>query len=407
MEKIGIIGAGASGLVAAIFAKNNNNEVIIFERNKDCGKKILATGNGRCNYFNSDNNLIHYESSSPNLISEIINEETEQEVLDFFDRLGIIPQIKNGYFYPFSNQASTIRNALLNECRKKGIVIYNEFLVTDIKKDNNKFIVTSDSERIKVDKLVISTGSFASPKSGSDGMGYSFLNNMGHSIIKVLPSLVQLKTKGSFLKLWQGVRTQATVALYENDCFIRSESGELQLTDYGISGICVFNLSNRVSRGLDNRKEEVIYINFLPFLEENKKEWFINQTNLTNKNIKELLLSILNEKIVEVIFKESSLDINKKFNELSDNEQDKFISYCTNFKVEVIGTKSFDSAQVCSGGIPLSEVNLSTMESKNVNNLYITGELLDITGDCGGYNLGIAWRTGIVAGKAIGGDNHD
>lgn len=407
MEKIGIIGAGASGLVAAIFAKDNNNEVIIFERNNACGKKILATGNGRCNYFNSDNDLIHYESSNPNLISEIINEKTEKEVLDFFNRLGIIPQIKNGYYYPFSNQASTIRNALLNEVKRKGITIYNDFLVTDIKSESNKFIVISNEENIVVDKLVIATGSYASPKTGSDGMGYDFLKNMGHSIIKPLPSLVQLKTRGNFLKTWSGVRTQAVVSLYEDSKFVRSEEGELQLTDYGISGICVFNLSNKAARSLDNNKKVDICINFLPFINEDYNTWFINQTNLTNKNIKDLLLSILNEKVVEVIFKESKLDINKKFIELSPLEQDRFVSLCTNFKLEVIGTKSFNESQVCSGGIPLTEVNLSTMESKIVSNLYITGELLDITGDCGGYNLGIAWRTGISAGTSIKGDNND
>lgn len=407
MEKIGIIGAGASGLVTAIFAKSNNNEVIIFERNNVCGKKILATGNGRCNYFNSDNNLIHYESSNPDLISELIKEKTEKETLDFFNRLGIIPQIKNGYYYPFSNQASTIRNVLLEEAKRKGIIIYNDFLVTDIKRDNNKFIVISNEEKVIVDRLVIATGSYASPKTGSNGMGYNFLKNMGHSIIKVLPSLVQLKTKGNFLKTWTGVRTQAVVSLYEDNKFVRSEEGELQLTDYGISGICVFNLSNKAARSLDNNKKVDICINFLPFINEDYNNWFINQTDLTNKNINVLLLSILNEKIVEVIRKESKINVNKKFNELDNDEQNKLISLCTNFKLEVIGTKSFNESQVCSGGIPLTEVNLSTMESKIINNLYITGELLDITGDCGGYNLGIAWRTGIIAGTSIKGDNND
>lgn len=407
MEKIGIIGAGASGLVAAIFAKSNNNEVIIFERNNVCGKKILATGNGRCNYFNSDNNLIHYESSNPDLISNVINEKTENLVLNFFDRLGIIPQIKNGYYYPFSNQASTIRNVLLEEAKRKGITIYNDFLVTDIKKDNNKFLVIGDWDQIYVDRLVIATGSYASPKTGSDGMGYNFLKNMGHSIIKVLPSLVQLKTKGNFLKTWSGVRTQAVVSLYEDNNFVRSEEGEIQLTDYGVSGICVFNLSNKASRLLDNNKKVDIRINFLPFINEDYNNWFINQTNLTSKNINALLLSILNEKIVEVILKESKINTNKKYNELNNDEQNKLISFCTNFKLEITGTKSFNESQVCSGGIPLTEVNLSTMESKIVSNLYITGELLDITGDCGGYNLGIAWRTGIIAGCSIKGDNND
>ena len=238
-------------------------------------------------------------------------------------------------------------------------------------------------------------------------MGYSFLEKLGHNIIKPLPSLVQLKTNGNFLNIWSGVRCDVKVSLYEDNKFIKEEQGEIQLTDYGISGICVFNLSNRVSRGLDDNKKEEIYINFLPFLESDKTNWFINQTKLTNKNIKELLLAILNEKIVEVIFKESKLDTSKTFIQLSMEEQNKLISYCTSFKVNVIGTKSFNDAQVCSGGVKLEEVNLGTMESKIVKNLYITGELLDITGECGGYNLGIAWRTGIVAGTNAKGVNND
>jgi len=403
--KIGIIGGGASGLVAAIFSKNSNNEVIIFERNNFCGKKLLATGNGRCNYWNNDQDLLHYQSSNNEFIKNIVNDNIDKQVLDFFNRLGIVPKIKNGYYYPFSNQASTIKNALINEVDRLGIKVLNNFLVQNITISNNKFTVSSDSEDLTVDKLIIATGSYASPKSGSDGWGYNILKELGHKIVKPLPSLVQLKTSGNFLKLWSGVRTDAKVSLYEDDKFIREEYGEVQLTNYGISGICVFNLSNYVSRGLDNNKKEEVIINFMPFIEKDKISWFINQTNLTNKNIYELLLSVLNEKIVEVIFKESKIDKNKLFIELNSNEQNKLIDYCTNFKLNVTGTNSFDEAQVCSGGVSLEEIDLSTMESKIIKNLYVTGELLDITGDCGGYNLGIAWRTGILAGNAVRGNN--
>lgn len=403
--KIGIIGGGASGLLAAIFSKSKNNEVIIFERNNFCGKKMLATGNGRCNYWNSDQELNHYQSSNKELIGNLVNYNIDKCVLDFFNKLGIVPKIKNGYYYPFSNQASTIKNALVSEIERLNIKVLNNFCVQDITMKNDEFIVSSESESIIVDKLIIATGSCASPKTGSDGMGYNFLEKFGHTIIKPLPSLVQLKTKGSFLKTWSGVRTDAKVSLYEDNKFIREEIGELQLTSYGVSGICIFNLSNYVARGFDNNKKEEVIINFLPFINEDKLTWFINQTNLTNKNIKELLLSVLNEKIVEVIFKESKLNGNMIFTELNVNEQNILIDYCTNFKLEVIGTNSFDEAQVCSGGVSLEEINLSTMESKLIKNLYIIGELLDITGDCGGYNLGVAWRTGLLAGTAIRGNN--
>ena len=169
MRKVVVIGGGASGLVAAIFAKDNNNEVIVFERNKECGKKILVTGNGRCNYWNADQDFLHYQSSEQEALKQIINPHIDKKVLSFFEYLGIIPKIKNGYYYPFSNQASTIKKALLNEVNRKNIIIKTEFLVTSIKTINNKFEVMSDKEKVLVDKLIISTGSYASPCTGSDG----------------------------------------------------------------------------------------------------------------------------------------------------------------------------------------------------------------------------------------------
>lgn len=403
--RVGIIGGGAAGMIAAIASANNDNEVIIFERNQECGKKILMTGNGRCNYWNLDQSLFHYDSSTKDLIELLI--DNDSSAIELFNSLGIIPKIKNGYYYPFSNQATTIRNVLLTELKKKNVKIKNNFLVVDVLKDNNNFIVVGEEENVIVDKLVIATGSKASPKSGSDGFGYELLKRLGHTIVKPLPALVQLKSKGDYLNIWNGVRTDCEVSLYENNQFIRKECGEIQLTNYGISGICVFNLSNRVTRGLDNNCIEDIYINFLPFIEKEYNVWFVEQTKLTDKSIYDLLKSILNEKIVEVVFKVSNISRKKKFTDLSLAEQRLIIDLTTNFKVNIVGSNSFNEAQVCSGGVLLSEINLETMESKLVNNLYIVGELLDITGDCGGYNLGIAWRTGIKAGKDISGGKYD
>ena len=177
--KIGIIGGGASGLIAAIKAKNQNNEVIIFERNKECGKKILATGNGQCNYWNDDQSLIHYESSTPEFLEYFINDDTEEKVLSLFNNLGIIPKIKNGYYYPFSNQASTIKSVLLDEVKRLNIIIENEFLVDNVELLNDKFIVVGNNKKVFVDKLILATGSLAAPKTGSDGIGIKFLKQFG------------------------------------------------------------------------------------------------------------------------------------------------------------------------------------------------------------------------------------
>ena len=408
MEKIVIIGGGASGLVSALFSKNKNNEVIILERNNDCGKKILVTGNGRCNYFNSDQSINHYHSNSKELIKEFINTKNIYKVLTFFNELGIIPKIRDGYYYPFSNQATTIKNALVDEVKSNGVIIKNNFLVTDISKEDNKFIIKSESEEVEADKLIISTGSYSAPKTGSDGMGYNFLEKFGHKIEKVLPSLTGVKANYKFLKDWTGVRSEVKLSLYEDNELIREETGEAQFTKYGLSGICTFNLSEYIARGLDKNKKEVIKINFIPFLDyiENYEynNWLTTETNKLNINISKLLERIINYKLVNIIINESNISKDKLYTELTSKEQENLIRNLISFELNITETNSFEESQVCSGGVSLEEITLSTMESKLVSNLYITGELLDIVGDCGGYNLTIAWLSGILAGGSINND---
>ena len=397
MKRIVIVGGGASGLISAIFSKTENNQVTVLERNSSCGKKILATGNGKCNYWNIDQNIKHYHSNNEELLEQIITKEIQDKVINFFNSLGIVPKIKNGYYYPFSNQATTIKNALLNEVKKKDIEIRQDFLVESIEKEDNHFIIKSSNEIIKADKVIIATGSCASPKTGSDGIGYKLLKRLSHTVIEPKPALVQLKTTGNFLKEWAGIRTDVKVSLYENDKLIKEESGEIQLTDYGISGICVFNLSRYVSIGLEKNLNEEVMINFLPFIEKNPYEYLTNLLK-NNYSVKTQLENILNNKLVAVILNKTNIDENKSFKNLREDEKVRLINNLISFKVKVIGTNSFDQAQVCSGGIPLTEIDLTTMESKLVKGLYIVGELLDVDGDCGGYNLGFAWMSGIKAG---------
>ena len=392
-----IIGGGASGLVAAITAsKNKNNKVTLIEKNQTLGKKILATGNGKCNYYNSDQNLSHYNSTNTNLIKEIITKENTKEIEEFFSKLGIIPKIKNGYYYPFSNQATTIKNALVREVEKNTKVLL-ETTVEKIDKAKNKFIIKTNNGVIECDKVIIATGSKASPKTGSTGEGYKFLKDFNHTIIEVLPALVQLKTKGNFLKDWSGIRTDVEVSLYINNKNIKSDQGEIQLTNYGVSGICIFNLSRFVPIALNNNAKVEVKINFLPFT--NTPEDLLKDLN-NNNSINDILEGILNNKLVSVILNKSSINKNKKYNELSSKEKEILIENLTNFTVEVIGTNSYEECQICSGGVPLSEINTKTMESKIINNLHIVGELLDVDGDCGGYNLTFAWITGLLAGKS-------
>ena len=396
MSKVVIIGAGASGLVAAIYAAKANNEVTILERNSSVGKKILITGNGKCNYFNIDQDIKHYNCQNKEILNQIITTENLNEVLNMFDEIGIVPKIKNGYYYPNSNQAVSVKEALLLECKLLGVNIITDYYVKNIKKQNNQFIINNE---IKADKIIIATGSKAAPKTGSDGNGYNLVNSLGHSIIKPLPALVQLISDEKDLKLWDKIRCDVKVSLIENNKLIKEETGEIQLTDYGVSGICIFNLSGKVARGIDNNKKEEIIINFLP--EINDFITFMHQRNtkVKGRNISQLFDGLLNYKLADFLIKKAKINKNKFWNELTQEEKETLNQKVCAFKLNIINTNSFDKAQVCSGGVPLTEINPITMESLKTKDLYFAGEILDVNGDCGGYNLTFAWVTGLLAGK--------
>lgn len=401
-----IIGAGASGIVSSIFAKKSNNKVIVLERNDKSLRKLLMTGNGRCNYMNEEYNTKKYHSEDIDIVDKIISSNNIEMVKDFFDSLGVIPKIKNGYYYPYSNQAVTIKNVLEEEALNKGVEIRYNSLVEDVYKEDNKFVVLCNNEKLYCDNLVIATGSKAYPVTGSDGVGYKFLTNFNHTIVEVVPSLVQLTSDFKYLKLWDGVRSDVVLELFEDDKYIATESGEIQLTNYGISGICTFNLSHYVTRGINNHKYTVS-INFVPFIDTLITPWMDNYNKKnSNKNIYNLLEGFLNTKLIDIILKVSNIDGNKYYNDLSNAEKLVLCKNLKGLKINIIGHKSFDSAQICSGGVKLSEIDYNTFESKLVSNLYITGELLDMNGVCGGYNLTTCWISGILSGKAIG-DKYD
>ena len=399
MRTITVIGGGASGLVAAIYAKTSATQVILLERNSDCGKKILATGNGRCNYWNSDQDLKHYNSSNKYLLENIITDENKEEIMNFFNRIGIIPKVKNGYYYPYSNQAVSIKNALITEARRLGVQIYNDTYIDCIRKENNKFIINYNNKTIISDSVIVATGSKAAPKTGSDGNGYDLVKKFFHSVIEVLPALVQLRGEEKYFKDWSGIRSDVKISLYSNDELIKEEEGEIQLTDYGISGICTFNLSRFVSRNLYENKNNYVIINFLPFLEQNKISFFEERNELIKgRTLLEFLEGLLNNKLVKVLLNIININSDRKWQDLKYEEKEKLVEIITNFKLEITGTNSFEQAQVCSGGVPLSEIKIKTMESIYQENLYIVGELLDVDGDCGGYNLSFAWISGMLAG---------
>lgn len=396
MKKVVIIGAGASGMFFALNINTDKYDVTILEKNKIAGKKLLMTGNGKCNFWNEDMNIKHFHSNEN--LDSIISDDLIREIPKIFDKLSIEKKNKNGYYYPFTNKASTIKDTFLEEIENKNIKIRYDYDVLNIEKTSDGYLINNE---IKADILVIATGGLTYPKTGSNGEGINILKKLGHDVIKPLPSLVQLiSTKKEYLKAWHGIREDAKVSLYINDKLIKEELGELQLTDYGISGICVFNISRDASIALYEKKKVEVKIDFMPFCNDVVK--YLKEKN-TKLSILSMLKRIINETLAKIILDESHIKYNVLVKNLSDNELERLEKNIKEFTLEIINTKSFDNAQVTRGGISLKDVN-SKFESKKCKNLYIIGEALDVDGDCGGYNLAFAFMSAYKASKGLNND---
>lgn len=383
--KIIIIGSGASGLAAGISLLRCGYDVTILERNNISGKKLLLTGAGRCNFFNSDQNIVHYHSSDKDILAKIITSDNIHLVEDFITSLGIVPKVKDGYYYPFANQAYNMKELLERTYLDLGGKIKYNYLVEKIEKKNSLFSV---NDNISCDKLILATGSKAYKMTGSDGIGYQLAKKFNHHIVKVLPSLTSLITREKInLK---GVRVDAKVTLYEDGVKVREELGQVQFTDYGLSGICIFNLSYYAVKGLNKNKKEVITIDLMPFMDK---------VSFKNKKVYDLLLGFLPNKMIDYILK--TLDISKDvyYEDLSNDKKQELTKKLKEMEFNITSYKEFDFSQVCSGGVSLREINPLTMESIFVKNLYIIGELLDVNGDCGGYNLTFAFLSGILTSR--------
>ncbi|MDO4369193.1 MAG: aminoacetone oxidase family FAD-binding enzyme [bacterium] len=402
MIKTVIIGAGPSGITSAIFAQKKGEDVTIIEGCEKPLKKLLLTGSGRCNYLNEDFNIKHYHGKNIELFKSLFTKENKDRLLNFFDSIGIEPLIINGYYYPYSNTSYAMYEALLVEVNKRGIKLNLNEKLLDIALENNKFKLKTEKQVIICDKLIISTGSKSFPKTGSDGSIFPLLEKLGHKVEFIYPSLVKLKTEEVFQKKWDGVRSIVKVSLYENNRKIKEEVGQIQFSKDGISGICIFNLSGYVNKGLKDGKDEQIRIDFMPFLDIDPLVWIENKNKkLYKRSISELLEGFLNYKIIDIILNKSKIEKNSLLENLSQREKEMLIKNLTEFEVDIKVPSEVYGAQVCGGGISLNEIDPRNMESKLVKNLYLTGEVIDIWGDCGGFNLAFAFLTGILTGSDI------
>lgn len=382
-----IIGAGASGLTAAITAARKKSEVTVIEHEKQIGKKILVTGNGRCNLSNENLSGSMYYGDD-DFIDCVLEQISYEDIIDFFGSLGMFTCSKNGYVYPMSLQASTVLNFLRETAISLGVKIKTNNQTASIRRENNKFFVNIGVE-LECDKLIIATGGCSFPQTGSDGSGFELAKKFGHSIVETKPALTALICKDDILKKASGVRINALIKAKDKE-----ERGELQLTDYGISGIPVFNISRLVDEG------DKVIIDFIPDIQRDKLIDMISHllSQKENATVDLAFNGIFNEKLISVITNKAKIH-NKICNTIKDKDIENIIDFIKNYEVTVQKRRGFDFAQVTAGGISTDEIDPNTMESKIIKNLYFAGEIIDVDGICGGYNLHFAWSTGIIAGR--------
>jgi predicted Rossmann fold flavoprotein len=420
-----IIGAGASGLMSAISAARQGCSVLVIEQKDKAGKKILATGNGKCNFTNLNQDPDCYRCDDSAFAMKVLSCFDVKMTLEFFEELGIYPKNRDGYIYPNSEQASSIVAVLMMECERLKVQFHYNESVKEIRKPH--YTVVTEAMIIKDDKnsdrkkksavtpeikqytyhtrkIILATGGCASPKLGSDGSGYLLAKVLGHSIMKPLPALVQLKSPDKYCKTVSGVRTNAVVTVFTESQMIAREEGEILFADYGISGIPIMQVSRFAAKALDKGSKVHLLLDFLPEISQNELLRLLNNRRKQHphKNLEEMMVGLFNNKLSYVILLEAKLDPYKSTRALSEKELIQLVNQIKEFKMIINDTNSFDNAQVCTGGVPTSEIDRNTMESKYSKGLYLVGELVDVDGTCGGYNLQWAWSSGYLAGMACG-----
>lgn len=397
-----IIGGGASGLMCAISAKQKNagKKIAIIEKNDRVGKKLLATGNGRCNLTNQNININRYCGSFSKQAEYIFKKYTTEYLLDIFGELGLMTYADNeGRYYPVCRQASAVLDVLRFACERLGVEIICQQNIKTLKKQRDKFVIKTDYNELCSEKLVISCGSKAAPKLGGNASCIDYMKNFGHKVIPFSPALCPIRVKSDILKSLKGIRASALANLADaNGKKIRAEFGEVQFSDNALSGICIFNLSVYAMKGYEIRLDlmpDISYSELFNILLR-QKELFAKQT------IDNLFTGIFQKRLAQAVIKNSGIsNFSRICSELSESEIKAICSNVKSMNFEITDKESFDKAQCALGGAKGTEIDEKTMQSKIVKGLYIIGEAVDICGECGGYNLHFAFSSGHLAGENL------
>lgn len=397
--KIAIIGGGASGMMAALTAsENKEHSVVLFERQARMGKKLLATGNGRCNLSNRKMDISHYHGAAPEFCSYALERFGTDETLDFFRGLGLLTVTEeSGRVYPYSDSANSVADVLrLSLEQRDNVKIMTGCEVTALHRKNRRFELGYGEEIFTADRVIVCAGGVAGGKLGGVDMGYKLLASFGHKRTKLYPALVQLRTDTTFVRSLKGVRCEAQVF-----CGDEMRRGEVQFTDYGLSGPVIFELSRSISVCGEDR---VLQLDFLPDLDKNELLRLLQNRQAAMPALKaeDLLTGMVHNRLGRTVLRACGHSLERECGSFNLGELKQLVWKLKNFEIKAFGTMGMDQAQVTAGGMNTAEFDPKTMESRLCPGLYAAGEVLDIDGDCGGYNLQWAWASGHLAGELKG-----
>ncbi len=401
-RKVLVIGGGASGMVAAIEAARYGARVVLLEKENRVGKKLLATGNGRCNFLNLQAEDRHFHGQHKDVIQSVLYHMPVQEVKLYFELLGITPKVEeDGKVYPYSDQGSNVLDLLRYEMDHLGVEVNTgEKVVSFDKKHKGWIVKTAAGKEHETHRVVLATGGKAGSQFGADDSGYALAAGLGHTITPLHPALVQIKLAAHWLKTLKGVKWQGAASVVIDGTVVRQEAGELLFTDYGISGPPVLQLSRQVHEYPEKSCELLIHL--LPhWTTESIYEQLMTRFHLDpDKPVELCLVGLFHKRLISVVLKEAGItELMQPAHQVPVKSISRLADICREWKVPVTGTLSWNQAQVTAGGIETSEIDSITLMSKCCPGLYLTGEVMDVDGDCGGFNLYWAWATGIIAGR--------
>lgn len=406
-----IIGAGASGLAAAFQAAGSSEKlnILVLEKERIPGRKLSAAGNGKCNLTNRQLDASCYHSKSRTVLSDWIDGHSHQEITAFFEQMGILLYETDGYYYPKSNQGKQVTALLCEKCKQMGVqfLFENKVIKLQWQQDHICEVTASDKENTaavyRAKNIILAAGGLAAPKLGGSDAGYQLLSGLGMKLQPIYPALSPVYMEDSLLKLAKGVRLDAVVTLKKPDGTGIKEKGQVQFNENCLSGIVIMNLSCYLNKWADDVQDASLFLDVLPELTwDALKSYFLEQQQRFPEEILlQLLNGILPERFSIYIAKRLHLDRDERIKNLSEKQINRITSALKKLTFTPVHCQDYDKAQVTGGGLDLGEIQIDTFESVKYPGLYITGELLDVNGKCGGYNLTFAILSGIKAAEII------